>query len=172
MKAPPLGYRPLLRAGVASWLSWAWASRAHADVSSHLGALPYPVPWCPAPSTQPQAAALEEPGVRAVKLETQPPAGPAQVPLFLPKANTADTKGSRMGRSGGLLQSRAPGGKEVRLRKACGFWAECVCLEFRVLRHEPLAVTSSTSGCSCGVLVVMGQMCLPCLPSLPLPFMR
>lgn len=111
MKAPPLGYRPLLRAGVASWLSWAWASRAHADVSSHLGALPYPVPWCPAPSTQPQAAALEEPGVRAVKLETQPPAGPAQVPLFLLKANTADTKGSRMGRSGGLLQSRAPGRK-------------------------------------------------------------
>lgn len=59
----------------------------------------------------PQAAALEEPGVRAVKLETQPPAGPAQVPLFLLKANTADTKGSRMGRSGGLLQSRAAGRK-------------------------------------------------------------
>lgn len=60
-------------------LSWASASRARVDFQSLLRYPPQPGTLVLAPSTLPWMAVLEELGVRAGKLKTQPPAGPAQV---------------------------------------------------------------------------------------------
>lgn len=61
-----------------------------------------------------------------------------------------------MGRSCGLLQSRAPGRKGGETEEGPWVLGQVCVSELWVLRYEPLAVTSSTSGCSRGVLVVMG----------------